>query len=186
MRISRIIQSIILFAVIGSLLMYEYGAELTLKVGGCSIFLFVLLRIKFWHSRKKNYLNSHFEQIDRMTGIEFEQYLKYQFSRLHYKVKMTPESGDFGADLLLTRRNELYVVQAKRYSGAVGIKAVQEVIGAIDYYGADGGMVVTNSYYTKAAKELAEASGIILWDRRDLEEEFPMEKRDIRRYKRQK
>jgi restriction system protein len=44
--------------------------------------------------------------------------------------------------------------------------AVQEVLGAIAYYGADKGIVVTNSFFTSSAKELANVNNITLWDRR--------------------
>ena len=56
-------------------------------------------------------------------------------------------------------------VQAKRYNSTIGVKAVQEVIGSMAYYRTDVGLVVTNSYYSKNAVELARANDVILWDR---------------------
>ncbi len=122
--------------------------------------------------RRRRLLYSPFKRIDKMSGERFEEYLMVQFKRKGYRVRLTPTSGDFGADLIMKRWRRQYVVQAKRYSGAVGIKAVQEVIGAMQYYEIENGMVVTNSYYTKAARQLAQASGVTLWDRSDIEEEF--------------
>jgi restriction system protein len=60
------------------------------------------------------------------------------------------------------------VIQAKRYSKDVGIKVVQEVMGAKAYYSADGAWVVTNSHFTKAATVLAKKSNVILIDREQL------------------
>ena len=125
---------------------------------------------------KQRILHSSLKRIDKMSGVEFEVYLMYQFKKKRYKVRMTPESGDFGADLLLRKFMRQYIVQAKRYSGSVGIQAVQETIGAMRYYDIDLGIVVTNSYFTKAAKELANVSDIELWDRNRMVEEFRIRK----------
>ncbi len=132
----------------------------------------VVMILLFGLWRRQRLLHSSFKTIDQMSGERFEEYLMVQFKKKGFRVRLTPISGDFGADLIMKRRRKHYVVQAKRYSGAVGIKAVQEVIGAMQYYDIPNGMVVTNSYYTKAARQLAEASQVELWDRRDIEEEF--------------
>jgi restriction system protein len=50
----------------------------------------------------------------------------------------------------------------------VGIKAIQECIGAVSFYKATQGMVVTNSQFTSQAKNLADASNIELWNRQKL------------------
>lgn len=122
--------------------------------------------------RKKRYLNSNIYTIDKMSGEEFELYLKAHFEENGYKVKTTPASNDYGADLILTRSNEVVAVQAKRYSDRIGNKAIQEVIGSLKVYGAARGMVVTNSYFTSNAKKLAMANDIELWDRDVLVKKF--------------
>lgn len=132
----------------------------------------LVLYIVFRGAKKARMLNASMKRIDKMSGVKFEEYLMYQFRKKGYRVKLTPLTGDFGADLILRKYHRKYIVQAKRYQGAVGIKAVQEVIGAKEYYGIEHGMVVTNSYYTKAAKELAKASGIELWGRNEIIKEF--------------
>lgn len=133
---------------------------------------FLLLNIYFAGKRKKMYLNCSLEDVDEMTGIEFETFLYYKFSKRGYRVKTTPVTGDYGADLILKRRKEKIVVQAKRYQRCVGIAAVQEVIGSIAFYGADEGMVVTNSFFTPNAYKLAKANDIVLWDRMKVIQEF--------------
>jgi len=47
-------------------------------------------------------------------------------------------------------------MQAKYYTNPVGNKAIQEVVAAIPFYGANKGMVATNSPFTKSAIALAE------------------------------
>lgn len=117
------------------------------------------------------------KKIDKMKGVEFEEYLKKQFEKRGYKVELTPVSGYFGGDLLLKKRRYTCVVQAKRYRSSVGVHAVQEVIGAVAYYEVDEAMVITNSYYTKSARQLAEKNNVILWDRDDLCREFHIKRK---------
>ena len=104
------------------------------------------------------------------TGEEFELYLKKLFTRIGYDVETTKASGDQGADLILVKNRVKTVVQAKFYSSPVSNKAVQEVVGAIKFYNADKGMVVTNNTYTKSALELADANNIEMIDGKKLEE----------------
>lgn len=119
------------------------------------------------------YLNSSLYMIDNMKGEEFEECLKAHFRKIGYIVKLTPKSHDYGADLLLKdNKNNYCVVQSKRYKGSVGIKSVQEVIGAREFYGGIRAIVITNSRFTKSAYDLARASGVELWDRDKLKEVF--------------
>ncbi len=105
---------------------------------------------------------------DRLSGIEFEEYLLRVFKKLGCEGMVTQASGDFGADLLVKKDGETIVVQAKRYSDPVGISAVQEIIGAKSYYSASKCIVVTTSSFTPSAVALARASGVELWNRQRL------------------
>ncbi|RXZ82343.1 endonuclease [Paenibacillaceae bacterium] len=103
-----------------------------------------------------------------MDGREFEKYLVQLFYGLGYQVHLTPAAGDFGADLIINKDGKKIVIQAKRYSKKVGIKAVQEVSGALSYYKAHEGWVVTNSQFTDAAYTLAESTNTRLISRDEL------------------
>ncbi len=109
-------------------------------------------------------------QIDQMDGIQFEKYLEQLFRLQGYKANATRAQGDYGADLVMTRNGEKIVVQAKRYSKNVGLKAVQEVHGAIAHYKASSGWVVTNSGYTQQARNLAVSNNVRLIGRDELVE----------------
>jgi restriction system protein len=115
--------------------------------------------------RDRMFHGATLRSIDAMEGIRFEEFLAELFSHLGYHVQLVGRSHDFGADLVLTSRRLRIVVQAKRYTGNVGIAAVQEVLGAVQYYHGTRGMVVTNSGFTESARELAARSGVDLWDR---------------------
>lgn len=127
--------------------------------------LFILLR---WYLRRKALLQSGMDVIDQMSGTEFEQLLLVHFQAQGYTGMLTPTTSDYGADLVLEKAGTRVVVQAKRYRGVVGIEAVQQIIGAVRYYSADRGMVVTNSVFTENAAQLAQVNGIELVDRKQL------------------
>jgi restriction endonuclease Mrr len=129
--------------------------------------------------RLREYLREEFEQHhdatkasasvsgdhSAMSGPEFEAYLA-RLLEAHgaVKVRGTPATGDQGADLLLEFKGRQIVLQAKRYSGAVGNKAVQETASAVAYYGAHEGWVVTNARFTKSARQLAQRTRVRLID----------------------
>lgn len=104
-------------------------------------------------------------QVDLMSGYDFERFLKRLFESMGYRVEHTRLSGDQGADLVASKAGEKIVVQAKRFSGKVGNEAVQEAVASIGYYSADRAMVVTSSYFTRQAIELARANGVELVNR---------------------
>ena len=107
--------------------------------------------------------------IDAMDGYQFENFLVEIFQTLGYDVRETKKTQDQGADLFVTRFGKNMVIQAKNYSGSVGNSAVQQAISAKAFYGCDEAMVVTNSYYTKSAMELAESARVRLIDRNELQ-----------------
>lgn len=107
-----------------------------------------------------------FEEIDSMDGYEFEVFMKKVYESLGYSVHHTPHSRDQGADLILTSNEGIRTaVQLKRYSHKVSNDAVQQVLGAKGYHRCTKGMVVTNSYYTDSAVQLAKTNDINIVDR---------------------
>ncbi|MFD2613523.1 restriction endonuclease [Paenibacillus gansuensis] len=106
--------------------------------------------------------------IDKMDGHRFEHYLAQLFKFHGYRSEVTKASGDYGADLVISKDGRKIVVQAKRYSAKVGIKAVQEAFAAIAHYGAAEAWVVTNNDYTDAAYALAKSNKVRLINREAL------------------
>jgi len=117
---------------------------------------------------KQQLAKSGIAEIDKMDGKTFEKYLEVMFERLGFKVERTRYIGDYGADLVTQRDGIKTVIQAKRHKDKVGVKAIQEAVAAKGYYGCEKAMVVTNSYYTNQAKELASKNQVELWDRKDV------------------
>ena len=103
-------------------------------------------------------------ELSKMSGTEFEEYLAGLFQQHGYQVELTPTSGDYGADLLLTKQRERIAIQAKCYTGSVGVAAVQEALSGMAYYQCNSAWVVTTGSYTANAIELARKSNVRLLD----------------------
>lgn len=110
--------------------------------------------------------------IDLMSGIEFETFLCKLLIKLNFTCENTKTTGDQGVDIIAMKDNNKIAIQAKRYSQPVGNHAIMEAIAGSKYYNANQCMVITNSTFTKAAKDLAMANGVILWDRKILIEKL--------------
>jgi len=148
--------------------LHGHAVTLASLAGGLALALGAAL---FWRYRRRQQHARALltvQQLQGLSGIAFEEFLQRVFRQLGYQARLTKASGDFGADLLLTKHGKRTVVQAKRYQDSVGIAAVQEVLGAKAYYHADAMLVVTNVGYTKAAQTLAQTSGVVLWGREEL------------------
>lgn len=108
---------------------------------------------------------------DKLTGEQFEQYCADLLKRNGYKdIQMTKSSGDQGIDIIGKRDSVRYGIQCKCYSNDVGNDAIQEALAGKSYYGCHVAVVFTNSYFTKSAISLANKTGVVLWDRTQLEE----------------
>lgn len=158
-------------AVLVALGVYLKGGSLSNSLAALFglLFLYAFIEIGKQIMYSKKSLRSGIQKIDQMTGHQFEDYLLQLFKHQGYKVRLTKAIGDYGADLvLISSEGKVIAVQAKRYKNNVGIKAVQEVGTSLQHYHATEGWVVTNSYYTKAARTLAKSNGIQLYNRDDL------------------
>lgn len=161
-----------LFGVMLILSYYVWGKTQSWKVAiisffvGCAVIYGI--KVVIYQLRNNKLLYSGINIVDTMSGEKFEEFLLLHFQAQGYKGYQTPSTEDYGADLVLEKDGRKIVIQAKRWKQTVGIEAVQQVNGAIKYYNADKGMVITNSYFSENAYELAKSNGIELWDRTKL------------------
>jgi restriction system protein len=130
--------------------------------------IFIAVQMQRQKHLQERLRRSGIEDIDKMDGRQFEHYLGLLFKSQGYSVDVTRSSGDFGADLVISKNGKKIVVQAKRYSSNVGLKAVQEAQTAIGYYKATEAWVVANRGYSKQARELAKSNNVKLIDREQL------------------
>lgn len=113
-------------------------------------------------------------EVDVMSGVEFEEFVGKIFVKLGYTIEITKASGDQGVDLIAKKDGKVLAIQAKCYSGVVGNHAIMEVVAGMKYYDCNCCMVVTNSTFTPAARELATANNVELWDRNELKERMEL------------
>lgn len=118
---------------------------------------------------KKDFGIDAIEQIDKMEGVEFEHFVARLLKKYKYKnVKVTQASNDYGIDITAELNGVKYAFQCKNYTADVGSKAVQEVYSGKQYYDCHVGVVVTNRFFTRQARELAKKNDVLLWDRNKL------------------
>lgn len=116
--------------------------------------------------RRKKYLQSGIEEIDKMDPFEFEIFIANLFIQLGFKSHVTSKSGDYGADVIVTKKDGSKIaVQVKRYNSTVGSKYVSDVYAAQRHYNCIEAILVTNNYFTKNAIKLAKNCSVTLWDR---------------------
>lgn len=110
--------------------------------------------------------NARTHALDNMEGLEFEYYCADLLAANGFiEVEVTKSSGDYGIDILAEKDGVTYAIQCKRYTGLVGVKAVQEAYAGRDFYDRMVGAVMTNQYFTKPAAEAARKLKILMWDR---------------------
>lgn len=131
--------------------------------GGSLLFALIVNIIREQKLRKSGIL-----EVDKMSGRKFEEYLQALLKAKGYYAELTPASGDYGADLILSTKGKKIIIQAKRYTKNVGVKAVQEIASAKSHYKADECWVITNSFFTEQAKKLASSNQVKLVDRKQL------------------
>lgn len=116
-------------------------------------------------NKNYNYEESIYDT-DRMTGDEFEHYCASVLKRNGFSdVEVTKVSGDYGIDILAKKDGISYAIQCKCFSSPVGNKAIQEAFSGKAFYNAMVAAVLTNNYFTDAAKETAKRTAVLLWDR---------------------
>lgn len=160
--------------VLYSLKTFYENNPITFIIGLIFFLSFVLIVIKTFFKRLKRklkinkYKNYDFSKIDYMDGIEFENLVDAKFQKMGYTTKLTKATKDYGVDLIAIKNKKSIAIQIKRYNRNVGVKAIQEVIAAKAFYKTDTAMVLTNSYFTKPAQNLAKETNVILIDRSKL------------------
>jgi len=122
-----------------------------------------------WLFRRMNGKYRRASQCLRLDGQEFESYVAQVLEDNGFRhVALTKGSGDQGVDILAERGGKTYAIQCKNYEGAVGNFAVQEAYAGAQFYGCDLPAVICPGTFTRGAKELAETTGVLLWDGKKL------------------
>jgi hypothetical protein len=116
---------------------------------------------RFFNDRRNQLLLCQYREL---RGIPFEQFLVQIFEALGYAVSTTRTTGDQGVDLVVAKGPHRLAIQAKGYSGSVGNDAVQQAFAGQAFYQCTGCVVITNSWFTPSAQELAGRVNCLLID----------------------
>lgn len=136
------------------------GISIAIIVG---IVMIAIVCVMLCRQFRKN-VRTH--MLDTMEGLEFEYYCADLLAANGFiEVEVTKSSGDYGIDILAEKDGVTYAIQCKRYTGLVGVKAVQEAYAGRDFYDRMVGAVMTNQYFTKSAAQAARKLKILMWDR---------------------
>ncbi len=135
----------------------------TIAIVIIGVAVLVFLAVWIWYIKRNR---SDDDQIfDDMEGVEFENYCAELLEATGFdNVEITPQSHDYGIDIIADRDGISYAIQCKCYSDTLGIKAVQEAYAGKDYYGSMVAAVMTNQYFSKPAVEFAAKLNVLLWD----------------------
>ena len=125
--------------------------------GILGLIILIILAVVIKKRGRKHYVSQ--------DGMDFEKYCANILRKCGYRnIEMTRSSGDYGVDIFADRDGITWAFQCKYYDSPVGLSAVQEIYSGREFYHCVAGVVMTNSTFTKAAKNLAEVHNILLWD----------------------
>lgn len=112
------------------------------------------------------------DDVRKMDEYLFESFVAALYTKLGFNCKVTPKSGDKGVDVLVYGSGNI-AIQCKHGKTSVGNDAVQEVVAGAKYYESKENIifktsVVSNSYFSTQAKDLAKANNVELIDGKTL------------------
>ena len=113
--------------------------------------------------------------IDRLNPNLFEATIAALYNKQGFEVYLTPYSNDKGADVVVLKNGENYLIQAKQSKSLVGNEAIQEICTAKNYYEDKfkeqfNLLTITNNDYSSSAVILAKSNDIKLFNRGHLED----------------
>ena len=106
------------------------------------------------------------------SGDDFENLIVRLYNAMGYTAKRIGGHGDQGGDVIATLNGESLLIQAKYYSGNVDNKAVQQAYTAKEIYKCDKSAVIIASEFTAGAREAATKTGVLLIDRKQVQQEL--------------
>jgi len=129
--------------------------------------IFIVAYRIFKKIKLRHYLAS-LNEVDAMSGVEFEQYIAKLLRRNGFSNVSLTEKYDMGVDVVAEKNGERWGIQTKRYNDLVKASAVRQVIAGLNSYNCTRAMVMTNSSFSNYAIKLARSNHCILIDRMEL------------------
>lgn len=103
------------------------------------------------------------EVLSGLSPREFEFLVAALYRAKGYKVKVTSQSRDGGADIVCLKQEnivaERVLVECKHHTGAIGVPVIRQLAGVVSEMGASKGVVVASSSFTTPAITFANKTG---------------------------
>lgn len=126
-----------------------------------------MVSIGFWDYDDWDQFDEYhpFDDENFKSGRDFELYCVRLLQCTGFSnVRRTSESADHGVDILAEKDGKLYAVQCKlRSNSTIPRSAIAEIYTGKTLYGADEGILMTNSELTRPAYQDAMRLGITVW-----------------------
>ncbi|MCR4874726.1 MAG: restriction endonuclease [Clostridia bacterium] len=117
-------------------------------------------------NRQKQMESIGFNNVDNMSPYEFEEWIACLMRSYGYNAYTTKKSQDFGVDIIAESGPTKIAIQAKKYSGAVGVEAVQQIASGKQFYDCTEAWIMTTSQsFTQSAWEMAKKLDVKLFNR---------------------
>jgi HJR/Mrr/RecB family endonuclease len=116
------------------------------------------------HTPTARELSAKLENINSMTGGQFEVFIAELLRAQGYQATVLGGSGDQGVDIIAVTGSRRIAIQCKNYKKPVGNRPVQEVYTGARHYGCQQRWVVAPAGFTTGAVELARSVGVLLFD----------------------
>ena len=125
--------------------------------------LLLCVGLLVWKSRgRKRVERAGLTEVDEMDPDVFARFAGGLFARLGFRVERV-------SDVLIVRRNDASIA-VRPWPGAGNTACVEGAMALRDRYGCDGAMAVSNGSFDKAARKVAKAGDVVLWERAALAE----------------
>jgi len=108
------------------------------------------------------------KDLDKLTGHEFEDLVEDLIKKMGFITEQRKKTADGGIDIKAINEKPLlkgkYIIQCKRYSKPVGEPVLRDLYGVIISQNANKGILITNSVFSKKAKQFAKRKPLELID----------------------
>ena len=107
------------------------------------------------------------------SGILFEEKCLRLLQKMGFTASSTTPTNDSGIDIIAIHSQPIlagkYVIQCKDWKSNIGVAVVRELYGVVNAEGANKGILITSSTFTKGAEEFAQGKPLELIDGEQLE-----------------
>jgi len=114
--------------------------------------------------------------INNLSGHDFEDFVEKLIKQLGFITEERKRGADGGIDIKAINEEPIlkgtYIIQCKRYSSTIGEPIIRDLYGVVASERANKGILITNSKFSKKAKDFARTLPIELIDGNELTELF--------------